>query len=148
MYGQDLPYIRFLENNGFRFYLLQSKFVVLTVSELLKRYSNVLQERALRDVDYNRILRLLESDAFELRYPELKKTIVTHLLAPFLQTDKNLSLPQREILMDFILRHYGDPRYHRDAWPDIPKEFKAVILRWLKNVSIRKRPDYSGDTGL
>ena len=70
------------------------------------------------------------------------------LLKPWV--DETPSAHQQQLIQDFLLNNFGDPRVRAGRWPRVPEESKGVLYRWLVSHSFELMLEVlsaSNDTG-
>ena len=112
--------------------LAERGFSEVAAGEMLKKVQMALQAGSL---DLGRLEDVLlfigetPDNKCRLRYPGLRVQIADTLLLPF------DSLPaaqdEQNLIHEFLIRHYDDPRIRDANWHGVDDSAKAVFLRWL-----------------
>jgi hypothetical protein len=69
-------------------------------------------------------------------FQPVRSHLAEALLAPWQDATPDDSL--RELITDFLLRHFGDPRIRPEKWVNVDEGATAVLRRWLTRIALEQ----------
>lgn len=69
-------------------------------------------------------------------FQPVRSHLAEALLAPWQDATPDDSL--RELITDFLLKHFKDPRIHPQKWMDVDEGATAVLRRWLTRIALEQ----------
>jgi hypothetical protein len=84
----------------------------------------------------NRVVAFLEIDPKTLRFPDSRGLMARGLLSAWLDRGSEPYDETRAVVLEFLLRHLGDPRLRPTNWAGAGEEVASLVRRWLARASL------------
>ena len=78
---------------------------------------------------------IIEGRTEKLRFPNGKNMLAEALLLPY-QEIGPYNPEIQNIIQDFIIKHFGDPRISRTGWYGVSEVAQTVMMRWLVSLTL------------
>jgi hypothetical protein len=112
-----------------------SRFALTIHACLYDRVEQLLASGALADDALKGILEGTVDDS-GFRFPQLRPKIADHLLLPWIR--RTPTEAQRTLILQFLLKHYRDPRLHPRHWTGVSPSAISVVRRWLAHETLEQ----------
>ncbi len=114
--------------------LRTSEFIRHTLTELLAEIQAKLSQDSANSEWLLHCLELIEGEDRRLRFVELQSSYAESLLKPFINTDPSSEL--KDLIRNRLLRHFKDPRFKGNHWPNVQDNLRRVMTRWLVEIAL------------
>lgn len=121
-----------LEDAGLTGILAERGFIESAIRKFLSNLQYDLSKDAVTSARLSTLLAFLAASggkSHQVRYPGLRAELADALLLPF---DSRAPSPEvRELIRNFVVKHYDDPRIKLALWQGVDDRSLAVVRRWL-----------------